>query len=737
MGEMALLRRALALGPHIALRDRTAAAAAATGAAGASASGGSDRGRGLVVDDASLHMPVVWTVRSKREGGAYAWHDNPSAYAWLVALGVRMGVDCIDVELGKCDTDTDTPPDSGYGAGASGYPASALLPVVRYAALSGCCIIASAHWPGLSAPPSGPTLAAATQQCLVACIAASGQAGRLSSPLPFSSSAYQCPPLSLHTCSSCTELPPFTVVPTVVKLIGSSAAPATATATASSSVSALPTGTSTPVPLPVPSDLSVADAWQAAIETHVAATIDAFAGALAASGCVGALRPAIISLLMGAHPSLSVTRATNQHLTPVTHPLLPIPAAPGQLSAAQIGSLRASLGLVPARQYCLFGHPIGASPSPSMHNTAFGATHLPHAYALCDTESAASAVDVLLQATPYTAVSTFTASTATASASASAADTRAGGPAVGGGSVTIPLKQTVVTEMTARARQASSAASVAASSTICVHPSADVLATGATNTVVTASTSAAGGNLSVSLHNTDWVGIARPLQARVQVREARASSAPSGSASASGKRQAVLVVGAGGTAIAAAYAVAKLGLALLVHNPRTPAKAGEIASPFHGLAVEELTPTTLGAVLGSSESLAGAQLACVISTLPASAAWTAPEWLYDTHASPSTPLIVFDVAYKPRTTPLLAQARTHASSHPGSVLIVEGVEMLIEQGALQHALWTGKGLHAPRLSTVPAAASACIGSDVVLTGVPVVAMADAAYWHLEGAPLPS
>jgi pentafunctional AROM polypeptide len=59
----------------------------------------------------------------------------------------------------------------------------------------------------------------------------------------------------------------------------------------------------------------------------------------------------------------------NEVLTPVTHPHLPIAAAPGQISVKEINSTLAFLGFLDAKDFYLFGSPITSSPSPTMHNT--------------------------------------------------------------------------------------------------------------------------------------------------------------------------------------------------------------------------------------------------------------------------------------------------------------------------------------------------------------------------------
>ena len=57
---------------------------------------------------------------------------------------------------------------------------------------------------------------------------------------------------------------------------------------------------------------------------------------------LGQRAPAVVSLAMGENGKLS--RVLNRVFTPVTHPLLPSSAAPGQLSVKEIQALRFSLG---------------------------------------------------------------------------------------------------------------------------------------------------------------------------------------------------------------------------------------------------------------------------------------------------------------------------------------------------------------------------------------------------------
>ena len=93
----------------------------------------------------------------------------------------------------------------------------------------------------------------------------------------------------------------------------------------------------------------------------------------------------LVALNMGAAGQLS--RVLNQVLTPVTHADLPAKAAPGQLMVQEISEARHLLGMLPSRQFYLFGTPIAHSLSPLIHNTGFGLLGLPYTYALHECEA--------------------------------------------------------------------------------------------------------------------------------------------------------------------------------------------------------------------------------------------------------------------------------------------------------------------------------------------------------------
>ncbi|KAG0372394.1 3-dehydroquinate dehydratase (3-dehydroquinase) [Mortierella sp. AD032] len=162
----------------------------------------------------------------------------------------------------------------------------------------------------------------------------------------------------------------------------------------------------------------------------------------------------LISMNMGAQGQLS--RVLNNYLTPVTHKLLPVKAAPGQLDARDILLARNVIGLLPAKQFYLFGTPISQSLSPLMHNTSFQSLGLPYHYGLYETATVDESVVAKMRASDF-----------------------------GGASVTIPHKIDIMSkldEITDEAR-----------------------AIGAVNTVVPVQGTLVG-------DNTDWLGIKHQIQ---------------------------------------------------------------------------------------------------------------------------------------------------------------------------------------------------------------------------------
>ncbi|KAI5797696.1 EPSP synthase-domain-containing protein, partial [Geopyxis carbonaria] len=101
----------------------------------------------------------------------------------------------------------------------------------------------------------------------------------------------------------------------------------------------------------------------------------------------------LIALNMGEKGKMS--RIINQFLTPVTHPMLPFKAAPGQLSVVEIHQGLTLLGEMQPKKFYLFGSPIQHSRSPALHNQLFKAMGLPHEYYLFESEDVDSTKAIL------------------------------------------------------------------------------------------------------------------------------------------------------------------------------------------------------------------------------------------------------------------------------------------------------------------------------------------------------
>jgi len=367
--------------------------------------------------------------------------------------------------------------------------------------------------------------------------------------------------------------------------------------------------------------------------------------------------PSVIAIGMGKQGVIS--RALNVTLSPVTHPLLPIRAAPGQLSLHEIRQMRTALRVCRPKAFFLFGSPVSQSLSPRIYNTGFASLGLPHRYGLIETTSAADVMTALtstgkegeLSSLKFVAPQDNQLEASMWTSAASFPRT------IGGGSVTMPLKLDVLP--------------------FCDSLSPSAKRIGAVN-VLTVIETAGGGDDKQLIRgdNTDWLGIYWPLQRSLKERRHALIGGGEGGGGGSGKNgeiaktPALLVVGAGGTALAVAYAAMKLNLKLLVHN-RTLSRAEDLARGWDAIIV----PTLL--LAEDQKPDFPFEIVAIVCALPPAAQWTAPPWLLRNKP------VVFDVCYRPRITPLLAQARE------AKCPVVEGVEMLIAQGVAAFSIWTG------------------------------------------------
>lgn len=83
------------------------------------------------------------------------------------------------------------------------------------------------------------------------------------------------------------------------------------------------------------------------------------------------------TIALATETSGTPTRLACFTLCPVTSPLLPFPAAPGQLTASAILQCRQAMGLIRPSRYFIFGSPVTYSPSPPMHLAVYQQYGLP------------------------------------------------------------------------------------------------------------------------------------------------------------------------------------------------------------------------------------------------------------------------------------------------------------------------------------------------------------------------
>lgn len=190
-------------------------------------------------------------------------------------------------------------------------------------------------------------------------------------------------------------------------------------------------------------------------------------------------------------------------------------------------------------------------------------------------------------------------------------------------------------------------------------------ALGAVNTVVVERDSE--GEISLKGENTDVEGFARALQ---------------GSGfDVAGCGEAV-VVGAGGGARAVVYALLREGIGhvtLLNRSlPRAEALAHDLGrhfGPGADITVDYLTDRKL------VDAAAGAEL--LVNTTPVGMWPDSDKSIWPQDEPIPGHLVVFDLVYRPQRTRLLEQARETGA------LAINGMEMLVLQGAASFSLWTG------------------------------------------------
>lgn len=317
----------------------------------------------------------------------------------------------------------------------------------------------------------------------------------------------------------------------------------------------------------------------------------------------------LMTINMGDQGQMS--RILTPVFSPVTHPLLPSIAAPGQLSFGQIQQSLQLLGQIQPKQFCLFGTPIAHSKSPLIHNTGFGLLGLPHHYGLHESPTVDANVQSIVRSANF-----------------------------GGASVTIPHKLDIIPLLD--------------------DLTYDAKAIGAVNTVIPYQS---GGNTRLRGDNTDWLAM----------RDLIALNLPDQSEETSELvRTAGLVLGAGGTSRAAVYALHKLGFKTVYLFNRSRENAMKIV---HALPTEYniVVLTSLDSFPGPPPSavistIPASGTATAQVPNPGAGVLIPPSVLSRPHGG-----VVLDMAYAPKRTPLiqLAEATPGWKTIPGIEALIE------------------------------------------------------------------
>ncbi|MGD2147529.1 MAG: shikimate dehydrogenase [Anaerolineae bacterium] len=222
-----------------------------------------------------------------------------------------------------------------------------------------------------------------------------------------------------------------------------------------------------------------------------------------------------------------------------------------------------------------------------------------------------------------------------------------------GANVTVPHKSAVLPELDA------------------VAPEAGGL--GAVNTVVIGRD--ADNRARLTGHNTDLAGFIGALQ--------ESGFEPEG--------RSVVVVGAGGGARGVVYGLMEAGVGRIVVLNRTTERAAALISDLGGVSKAGAAPEppTLEALPLDSDALtATARAADLLVNTTSVGMWPDVDASIWPEGEPIPPgLTVFDLVYSPRETKLVRQARRSGAQ------AIDGLGMLVLQGALSFELWTG--LQAP------------------------------------------
>lgn len=148
-----------------------------------------------------------------------------------------------------------------------------------------------------------------------------------------------------------------------------------------------------------------------------------------------------------------------------------------------------------------------------------------------------------------------------------------------------------------------------------------------------------------------------------------------------------VVLGAGGAARAVCFALIREGLAMLMVANRTRARAERLVEDLSRYARETGLVTQIAVVPWEEDWLKGAVSRCqlVVNCTTVGMKHTPEEGSSPlTQDMLSSDVLVYDLVYNPRETPLLKMAKGVGAK------TIDGLAMLVYQGAAAFRLWTGE-----------------------------------------------
>lgn len=159
-----------------------------------------------------------------------------------------------------------------------------------------------------------------------------------------------------------------------------------------------------------------------------------------------------------------------------------------------------------------------------------------------------------------------------------------------------------------------------------------------------------------------------------------------------------VVLGAGGSARAVVYALAEAGAAVTVAN-RTPTRAEELVQDLAPRVRGEVEALPLADAGGLQARLAGAAL--LVNTTPVGMQPGPDLSPLPAGVRCGPELTVLDLVYAPRRTRLLRLAAARGCR------TIEGLRVLVHQGALSFTIWTGRAAPLEAMARAVEGGSAC------------------------------